>query len=323
MRTLVLLWLLLPITAHAAILRPIAELRGPVIRLSDLFDDLGTAPDRPLGTAPSPGGRLVVEAPQLAAIARQFAVAWKPASSADRIVLERPGRPLARDPALQAVRAALTAIGVGDDCEITLDGFASPLVPVDSDPVPLVSRLVHDKDSGKFTATLSVAADGMEPAQVRITGRADLMLLLPVTTGRLNAGTVLQARDLRPGRVRASLVHGDVAEQPAEALGKELRHSVQAGQPLKRADLAPPALVLKGHSIQMTLQTAGLTLIGQGQALESAGLGEHVKVLNPMSQAVLDAEVVGAGQVRVSPDTIPVVAGSRLNRGGFANTGAE
>ena len=52
MRTLVLLWLLLPIIAHAAILRPITELRGPVIRLSDLFDDLGTAPDRPLGTAP-------------------------------------------------------------------------------------------------------------------------------------------------------------------------------------------------------------------------------------------------------------------------------
>ena len=323
MRALILLWLLLPIPVQAAILRPITELRGPVIRLSDLFDDLGTAPDRPLGTAPSPGGRLVVEAPQLAAIARQFAVAWKPASNADRIVLERPGRPLAREPALLALRAALAATGVGDECDITLDGFASPLVPVDSDAVPLISRLMHDKDSGKFTAMLSVAADGMEPVQIRITGRADIMLLLPVTTGRLNAGTVLQAKDLRPGRVRASLVQGDVAERPAEALGKELRHSIQAGQPLKRADLAPPALVLKGHSIQMTLRSAGLTLIGQGQALESAGLGEHVKVLNPVSQAVLDAEVTGVGQVRVSPDTTPIVAGNRPSRGGFANPGIE
>lgn len=323
MRTLVLLWLLLPIIAHAAILRPITELRGPVIRLSDLFDDLGTAPDRPLGTAPSPGGRLVVEAPQLAAIARQFAVAWKPASNADRIVLERPGRPLARGPVMLAVRAALNAAGVGDDCEITLDGFAYPLVPADGDAVPLVSQLVHDKDSGKFTAVLSVAADGMEPVHIRITGRADAMLLLPLASGRLNAGTVLQAKDLRLGRVRTSLVQSDVAEQLAEAYGKELRHSVQAGQPLKRADLAPPALVLKGHSIQMTLRSSGLTLIGQGQALDSAGLGEHVKVLNPVSQAVLDAEVTGVGQVRIDPDSTPIVAGNRLSRGGLAIAGAE
>src|ERR1700712_2854215 len=124
-----LLFLLLPVCANAAILRPITELHGPVVRLSDLFDDLGAATDRPLGTAPAPGGRLVVEAAQLGAIARQFAVAWKPASNADRAVLERPGRPLAREAAVSAMRAALVGAGAGEDCEIALDGFAAPLVP--------------------------------------------------------------------------------------------------------------------------------------------------------------------------------------------------
>lgn len=323
MRALVFLCLLLPVSAYGAILRPITELHGPVIRLSDLFDDLGAAADRPLGSAPAPGGRLVVEAAQLAAIARQFAVAWKPTSNADRTVLERPGRPLAREPAMQAVRAALLAAGAGEDCEITLDGFAAPLVPLESDAAPLVSQLVHDRAGGKFSALLSVAGDGMDPVHIRITGRADAMRVIPVATGRLNAGAVVQAQDLRMGRVRASLVNGDVAQQPADALGKELRHAVQAGQPLKRADLAPPALVLKGHTIQMILQTAGLSLNGQGVALENAGLGETVKVLNPVSRAVLNAEVIGIGQVRVSPDSTPVRLADQSARGGFASQRAE
>ncbi len=316
---LLLLPAILPIWAQAAMLRPITELRGPVIRLSDLFDDLGPTADRPLGTAPAPGGRLVVEAAQLGAIARQFAVAWKPASNADRIVLERPGRPLPREAALAALRPALIAAGAGQDCDIALDGFASPLVPIESEAAPLVSQLVYDPDGGKFTATLSIAGAEMDPIRIRVTGRAETMLVLPVPTARLAAGTVLQAQDLRLGRVRASLVHGDVAETIADVVGKELRHQAQPGQPLRRTELVPPALVLKGRSIQMTLETPGLTLIGQGQALESAGLGEHVKVLNTVSRAVLDAEVTGVGQVRVSPDSAPVLPPGR----GFANAVAE
>ena len=310
---------LIPVLAHAAFLRPLTELRGPVIRLSDLFDDLGAAPDRPLGTAPAPGGRVVVEAAQLAAIARQFAVAWKPSSNADRAVLERPGRPLAREAALAAVRAALIAAGAGIDCEIALDGFAPPLVPVESDASPLVSQLIYDPDGGKFTAMLSVAGAAMDPVHIRIAGRADTMLVVPVATTRLAAGAVLQAQDLRMGRVRASLVHGDVAEKPADALGMELRQQVQPGQPIKRANLVAPALVLKGRNVQMTLQSPGLTLIGQGQALESAGLGDPVKVLNTVSRAVLDAVVTGVGQVRVSPDGAPALPSGR--RGANASVG--
>ena len=57
--------------ALAATLKPFGQLAEPVVRLSDLFDGVGAA-DRVIGPAPQPGGRITVEAPQLAAIARQF-----------------------------------------------------------------------------------------------------------------------------------------------------------------------------------------------------------------------------------------------------------
>src|SRR5262252_9473961 len=115
--------------ADAATLRTMTTLHAPVVRLSDLFDNAGANADRVLGPGPGAGGRIVVEAAQLGAIARQFGVDWRPASPADRAVLERPGRPLRRDDVVDAVRSALVSSGASADCDIDLAGFTPPLVP--------------------------------------------------------------------------------------------------------------------------------------------------------------------------------------------------
>src|SRR5579875_1173793 len=84
-----------PLTAGAATLKPFSTLPGPVVRLSDIWDGVST--DKPLGPAPAPGGRITVPAAQLAAIARDYGVDWRPASSGDRAILERSGRSLTHD----------------------------------------------------------------------------------------------------------------------------------------------------------------------------------------------------------------------------------
>ena len=81
--------------SHAATLRSSTTLSAREVRLSDLFD--GVVSDRAIGPGPDTGGRIVVEAPQLAAIARQFNVDWRPAGSNDRIVLDRPGQAFPRE----------------------------------------------------------------------------------------------------------------------------------------------------------------------------------------------------------------------------------
>ena len=73
---------------------------------------------------PSQAGRIVVEAAQLNAIARQFNVAWRSVSRADRAVLEWPGRPLRKEEAIDAVRPALTAAGASDDIDIDLSDLS-------------------------------------------------------------------------------------------------------------------------------------------------------------------------------------------------------
>ena len=300
--------------AEAATLRTMTTLHGPRVKLSDLFDDAGTNADHVLGPGPVPGGRIVVESAQLAAIARQFEVDWHPASNADRSVLDWPGKALSREAALAALREAVAASGVRpEDCEIALASFSPPTVPFDSAPHPLVSQLDFDRASGRFSAVLSVTGDGVEPINTRITGRVDELIELPVATARLPAGTVLRVEDVHMARVRAALADREVARQPADAIGLQLRHQVAAGQPLVLSDLAHPEVVRRGADVMMLLDSPGIVLTAQGKAMDAGAVGERIRVMNPVSRAVIEADVIGADRVRVSPGALPLMATARAD----------
>ena len=64
----------------------------------------------------------------------------------------------------------------------------------------------------------------------------------------------------------------------------------------------------------VALEEPGMALAIEGQALEQGALGEHVRVLNPASRAVLDGEVIAAGSVRVVPGSMPLSASPRFNQ---------
>jgi flagella basal body P-ring formation protein FlgA len=292
--------------AHAASLRTATLLHGPVIRLSDLFDDAGANATRVLGTAPGPGGSIVVEAAQLGAIARQFGVDWRPASPADRAVLERAGRLLPREDVLKAVKAALVAAGASPDCELELPGFSPPMVPADAAPHAVATELDYEAGAGRFTSMLSVTGEGMEPLNLRLAGQVDDTIELPVAVARLPAGTMLRAEDVRMARVHVAMVHSEVLHATTEAVGMQLRHPIVAGQPFAVADVMRPALVQRGSVVEMQLQSPGISLVAQGVALESGATGERIRVQNPSSHAVVEAEVMGPGRVRVTPESMPI-----------------
>ncbi len=300
--------------AQAATLRPVATLNGPNVFLRDLFDGAGQHADRLLGPGPGPGGRYIVESAQLGAIARQFSVDWRPASTGDRVMVEWPGRPMKREDALDAVRAALIANGATRDCLIEMTGFTPPIVPLHASPQPLVAQLDYNTGTGRFTAILSVTGEGMETITTRIAGQVDETVELPVPTSRLHAGAVLRPEDVHLARVSTTLVRTEVARSLREAVGMQLKRQVQAGQPLPAADLIRPAVVQRDSLVRMQLEARGLSLSGQGVALESGATGERIRVRNNNSLAVLEAEVIGPGQVRVAPDTVPIQHATRVGR---------
>ena len=299
---------LLAAPASAATLRPFTTLTRPVVRLSDLWN--GVVHDREIGPAPPPGNRILVGAEQLAAIARQFGVAWSPDAGDDQAILERAGQPLARDTMLTVVRTALQQAGAPDDAEVDVPAFAPPLVPAGVDVQPIVSDLSYDRGTGQFTVLLNIAAAGMAPVESRVAGRVVPMQELPVPTHAITAGEILGSGDLRLARVRRASWAGTLVQSAGQVDGMASRRPLAAGQPIAVADLQRPVLVHKGAVVSMRLATPGISVTAQGIAMGPAALGDPVRVLNPNSQMLVQAVVVGPGLVRVIPGTSPVRAGS-------------
>ena len=302
--------------AYAATLRTMTILNSQHVLLSDLFDG---APDggRVLGPSPPPGQRIVVEAPQLAAIAQQFGVPWKPVTPGDRAVLERSGKPVSRDKIVQILTKALVAAGAQPDASYEFTGFAQPLAPSDSTPDITVSQLDWEATSGRFTALLAITADGMDPVTLRISGRSVATEEVLVPTRRLEPGDILRAEDVRLARVHSNLVHGEVARDPSDAIGRTVRHAEPEGVAMLRADLVSATLVTRQAPVLIELSAPGLNMTAQGEALENGGLGDRIRVRNTLSHAIMLAEVAGDGRVRVEPGSLPIVPAGR-QRGAYA-----
>jgi flagella basal body P-ring formation protein FlgA len=291
--------------AASATLRAGATLDRPQVRVADLFDDAGPAASRVLGPGPAPGARMVVEAAQLQAIARQFGVEWRAASSGDRIVIDRPGQMVVREDVVAALRAALVSAGAAADGELELPAFQAPIVSLAAQPRCAVEQMDYDQPSGRFTATLAVITTDAGVQRQRLSGRLVEMTEVYVPARRILAGEVIKPGDLVVARVRSLPSRAEVVREPARALGMAARHMLVAGQPVLVGDLARPVLVQRNARVVMRLQTAGLQLSASGTAMESGGLGDRILVMNPSSRAVVEAEITGADQVRVMPDTTP------------------
>jgi flagella basal body P-ring formation protein FlgA len=297
--------------ASAATLHDFGQLGGPLVHLSDLFDSLGAAPDRVLGPAPAPGDRIIVEAPQLAAIARDYSVDWRPQSGAERVVLERAGDRMQQAAIMAPLRAALASAGAPSDADISLPGFDPPLIPSGSTPQQAVTDTNFDPATGRFTAMLSVSAPGMATLHARLSGQVAAMTQAAVLTHHLRPGTILAAADLQEVRVRVSQLRGNAPLTLDAATGQALRHDMASGQPLTGSDVARPVLVARNGTVRMRLDAGGIQLQAQGIALEAGGLGETIKVQNPSSRAVVLAEVTSAGEVRVVPDRAPLIVAAQ------------
>jgi flagella basal body P-ring formation protein FlgA len=302
MRILLLSMLLLvatPARAELAMVRPFATVEDAVVRLGDLFDNAGARAGVALGPAPAPGSRQVVEAAQLAAIARANGIAWRPVGGAERVVIERPGRAVPRDEIALALRAALRMQGLEEEAELELQPYAPPLVPERAFVQLAVEGAVLDAAGGRFAATLAVVAEGMPTQRLRLAGRVLPTVPVLIAVRRMGVGEVVGSQDVRLVRIPASRLRPGAAQRPDQVVGQALRRPASADQPFLVADLQPPSAVERGQTVTMFYEIPGMTLSAQGRAMEAAARGGTVSVMNLASRVVVEAEVIAPGRVRV------------------------
>lgn len=133
------------------------------------------------------------------------------------------------------------------------------------------------------------------------------LFLFAAATGQVEAdvlvravarGETVRAGDFERRSVPAAQTR--FALRAEDAIGKEARRMLPAGVPLRASDVAPPTLVHRGDTVTLSLRSGPLSISAPGRALDNAGGGEVVRVVNLATSRTLDGRVRAAGEVEVS-----------------------
>ena len=115
-------------------------------------------------------------------------------------------------------------------------------------------------------------------------------------------GTIRSMSVIGPADVR--LVAGDTPGailDLAAAIGMEARVNLYPGRPIRPGDLREPAVINRNDIITLQYDANGLLIVTEGRALDRAGIGERLRVLNLSSRTTVTATVQGAGLATVGP----------------------
>jgi len=133
------------------------------------------------------------------------------------------------------------------------------------------------------------------------------LIALFYVAGPAGADTVVPVRTIRaqevivPGdlRLRAADVAGSFTAIE-EVAGLEARVALYPGRPVRPGDVGPPAIVERNQMIVLTYARGGLMIRTEGRALDRAGVGDPVKVMNPSSRTTVMGRVQPDGSISVS-----------------------
>ncbi|WP_306467269.1 flagellar basal body P-ring formation chaperone FlgA [Limimaricola sp. G21655-S1] len=87
---------------------------------------------------------------------------------------------------------------------------------------------------------------------------------------------------------------------PARIIGLETRVALYAGRPVRPGDVGPPATVGRNAIVPLIYEAAGLRIVTEGRALDRAGPGDLIRVMNLASRATVTARIGPDGMAHVS-----------------------
>lgn len=134
-----------------------------------------------------------------------------------------------------------------------------------------------------------------------------LAVALAVLAGPVAADILVAARTI-PARtiigpddvlVRDLNVVGGI-DSPALAIGQETRVALYAGRPIRAADLGPPAVVERNQIITLVYRRGGIVISTEGRALDRAGPGDYIRVMNLTSRTTVSAQISPTGTAIVA-----------------------
>ncbi len=102
----------------------------------------------------------------------------------------------------------------------------------------------------------------------------------------LNQGQVLALSDLMAQSGDLAALPSGVLTETTQVVGKTLRNSVGAGQPLRADMLVAPLIIKQGQAVKLVANGVGFSASGDGIAVSNASEGQTVQIRTPSGTTV-------------------------------------
>ncbi len=146
---------------------------------------------------------------------------------------------------------------------------------------------------------LSISCNQPVHWQIHLPVQVDIYDDVMVNRVPLVKGQFIDTKLVKPKKTKVSaLFHGYFSEKVA-LTGLQAKRNLASNTVLTPANLAPRQLVASGQQVTILLNLKGLQVKSTGQALQSASMGQLVKVRNTQSNKIVEGVVTAHGQISV------------------------
>lgn len=159
-----------------------------------------------------------------------------------------------------------------------------------------------EPQGGKVPLRIAALVNGLQSARFLATAIVDDWREIPVLNKAVERGMLIQPEDVELVRLNLHKQPTDVAANVSEVLGRRAKSRLGAGTTIRRSLVDVPPLVPQGKRVKMIFQKGGLQATATGIVLEDGFEGSIIKVRNDRSRRVVQAKVLNAAEVGVTPE---------------------
>lgn len=152
---------------------------------------------------------------------------------------------------------------------------------------------------GKTSLRLKVAVAGEDCGQVTVSGWVDRYTRVVCAARSVSRNTILTAKDLCLQRINIAKAPDRLVFDTAEAVGKRVRSSLQAGKYLQQHKLFEVPLIERGDRVKLLVSAGPVNVSTLGVAKADGGAGDQIRVENLSSQKTVIGRVVDGTTVEV------------------------
>lgn len=152
---------------------------------------------------------------------------------------------------------------------------------------------------GPTPFTVELVVDGQSAQQIMMQAQISVYREAVVAVNPVPARSIIDLSDIELRKIDISTVRGKTLDSVDDVAGMCSTVFVQPGQVIIARNLTKPILVRRNETISLIASKPGFVIRTTGIAQSDGRRGEVIRVLNPSSRKILEAEVTGPQRARV------------------------